>query len=51
MGGFFAFICIKETNLMSDDFAFLLLKKYDVAVTPGVLFGKNGITMLEYVLQ
>lgn len=41
MGGFFAFICIKETNLMSDDFAFLLLKKYDVAVTPGVLFGKK----------
>ena len=36
--GFFAFICIKETNLMSDDFAFLLLKV--MAVTPGVLFGK-----------
>ena len=41
MGGFFAFISIRETNLTSDKFAFLLLKKYSLAVTPGIVFGKK----------
>ena len=40
-GGFFAFLDISSLNISSDDFAYNLLKKYNVAVTPGIIFGKN----------
>ena len=40
-GGFFAFLDISSMNILSDEFAYNLLKKYNVAVTPGIIFGKN----------
>ena len=40
-GGFFAFININKMKIKSDKFAFLLLKDKNVAVTPGIVFGKN----------
>ena len=40
-GGFFAFININKMKIKSDKFAFLLLKSKNVAVTPGIVFGKN----------
>ena len=40
-GGFFAFLDISKKNLSSDEFAFNLLESYNVAVTPGIIFGKN----------
>ena len=40
-GGFFIFLKIKKKNLSSDKFCTDLLKKYNVAVTPGKYFGKN----------
>ena len=39
-GGFFIFLKIKK-NITSDNFCTSLLKKYNVAVTPGKYFGKN----------
>ncbi len=40
-GGFFAFLNIEKTKLSSDKFSYYLLSKYNVAVTPGIIFGKN----------
>ena len=40
-GGFFAFLNIEKTKLSSDKFSYYLLKKYNVAVTPGIIFGKK----------
>ncbi len=40
-GGFFIFLKILRKNISSDKFCTSLLKKYNVAVTPGKYFGKN----------
>ena len=40
-GGLFSFINISKTGLKSDEFSSGLLKKYLVASTPGINFGKN----------
>jgi aspartate/methionine/tyrosine aminotransferase len=40
-GGFFIFLKIIGKNILSDEFCTKLLKKYNVAVTPGKYFGKN----------
>ena len=40
-GGLFCFVDISKSNLKSDKFCFELLKKYSIAATPGIFFGKN----------
>jgi aspartate aminotransferase len=40
-GGLFGFLNVSKTGLSSDDFAHSLLLNMNVAVTPGVGFGKN----------
>ncbi len=40
-GGFFIFLKIIGKNISSDEFCTQLLKKYNVAATPGKYFGKN----------
>lgn len=40
-GGFFIFLKITKKKISSDRFCTNLLKKYNVAVTPGKYFGKN----------
>lgn len=40
-GGFFIFLRILKKDILSDKFCTNLLKKYNVAVTPGKYFGKN----------
>ena len=40
-GGLFAFVNISKTKLKSDFFSYNFLKKYLVATTPGIFFGKN----------
>ena len=40
-GGFFIFLKINKRKMTSDIFCTNLLKKYNVAVTPGKYFGKN----------
>lgn len=41
-GAFYAFPCIKEFGLTSDEFATRFLKEYKVAVVPGTAFGDCG---------
>lgn len=40
-GGFFIFINISNLNISSDKFAYNLLKEKNIAVTPGIVFGKK----------
>ena len=40
-GGFFIFLQIKKKKILSDVFCTNLLRKYNVAVTPGKYFGNN----------
>ena len=40
-GGLFCFVDISKSKLRSDKFCFELLKKYSIAATPGIFFGKN----------
>ncbi len=40
-GGFFIFLKILRKNISSDEFCTQLLKKHNVAVTPGKYFGNN----------
>lgn len=40
-GGIFAFVCIKNTGLMADEFSEKLFNKYQVLVAPGTLFSKT----------
>ena len=41
-GAFYAFPCIKEFGMTSDEFASRLLKEEKVAVVPGSAFGECG---------
>ena len=41
-GAFYAFPCIKEFGMTSDEFATRFLKEYKVAVVPGTAFGDCG---------
>ena len=41
-GAFYAFPCIKEFGMTSDEFANELLKEQKVAVVPGTAFGASG---------
>ncbi|MCK4491348.1 MAG: aminotransferase class I/II-fold pyridoxal phosphate-dependent enzyme, partial [Candidatus Altiarchaeales archaeon] len=41
-GAFYAFPCIRETGLTSEEFAERLLKEAKVAVVPGNTFGEWG---------
>lgn len=41
-GAFYAFPCIKEFGMTSDEFANQLLKRKKVAVVPGTAFGASG---------
>lgn len=40
-GGLFCFINIKNLKIKSDKFCYELLKKYAIAATPGIFFGKQ----------
>jgi aspartate/methionine/tyrosine aminotransferase len=40
-GGLFSFINISKAGLKSDEFAYKLLAKKNVALTPGISFGDN----------
>tara|TARA_B100001250_G_scaffold414597_1_gene454319 strand:- start:5435 stop:6610 length:1176 start_codon:yes stop_codon:yes gene_type:complete len=40
-GGLFVFINIKKTGMNSDKFCSKILKKYSVAITPGMYFGEE----------
>lgn len=42
LGAFYAFPCIKEFGMTSDEFASRLLKEEKVAVVPGSAFGECG---------
>ena len=42
LGAFYAFPCIKEFGMTSDEFASRLLKEEKVAVVPGSAFGASG---------
>ena len=42
-GAFYAFPCIKEFGMTSDEFANQLLKSKKVAVVPGTAFGASGV--------
>ncbi len=41
-GAFYAFPCISEFGMSSDDFASELLNAKKVAVVPGTAFGRSG---------
>lgn len=52
-GTFYAFVNIKETNLDSETFAYKLLEEQQVAVVPGITYGKccEGYIRMAYTMN
>ena len=52
-GTFYAMVNIKETGLSSEEFAYMLLDKEQVAVVPGITYGEccEGYIRIAYTLN